>query len=141
MELRKELRDRYAARLGTKSEDVAITSSTSEGIARTINGLDLRAGDVILTSTDEHPGLLGPLASARDRHGVELELAAWDDLPDAVRAETALVACSHSPWLAVYQRTCFGSAAASTSPKRASLSMTPGTCRTARSARCGTSPR
>ena len=99
MELRKELRDRYAARLGTKSEDVAITSSTSEGIARTINGLDLRAGDVILTSTDEHPGLLGPLASARDRHGVELELAGWDDLPDAVRAETALVACSHINWV------------------------------------------
>ena len=93
MELRKELRDRYAARLGTKSEDVAITSSTSE--VQPVDG----AGDVILTSTDEHPGLLGPLASARDRHGVELELAAWDDLPDAVRAETALVACSHINWV------------------------------------------
>ena len=54
---------------------------------------------MILTSTDEHPGLLGPLASARDRHGVELELAAWADLPDAVRAETALVACSHINWV------------------------------------------
>jgi len=99
LELRSQLRDRYAARLGASPDDVAVTSSTSEGIARTVNGLELRAGDLVVTSTDEHPGLHGPLAGARDRRGVELRVVPWDDLPDAVEDRTALVACSHINWI------------------------------------------
>jgi L-cysteine/cystine lyase len=98
-DLRVQLRERYAARLGAEPLDVAITSSTSEGIARALNGLELRAGDVIVTSTDEHPGLYGPLTAARDRRGVEIRVAPWDDLVDAVDERTALVACSHVNWV------------------------------------------
>jgi L-cysteine/cystine lyase len=94
-----QLRERYAARLGARPEDVALTSSTSQGIGRTLNGLELRAGDLVVTSTDEHPGLYGPLAGARDRRGIELRVVAWDALVDAVDARTALVACSHVNWI------------------------------------------
>ena len=98
-ELRAELRARYAVRLGARPEDVAVTSSTSEGIARALNGLELRAGDLIVTSTDEHPGLLGPLAAARDRRGVEVRAVPWDELPDAADPRAVLVACSHVNWV------------------------------------------
>ena len=37
--------------------------------------LDLRAGDEIVTSDEEHPGVLGPLTAQRAR-GVEVRVAA-----------------------------------------------------------------
>ncbi|HEX3318013.1 MAG TPA: aminotransferase class V-fold PLP-dependent enzyme [Solirubrobacteraceae bacterium] len=98
-ELRVQLRERYAARLGAAPEDVAITSSTSEGVARALTGLDLRAGDVVVTSDDEHPGLYGPLGAARDQRGVELRVVPWDELPEAVDEQVRLVACSHINWV------------------------------------------
>ncbi|HEX3318435.1 MAG TPA: aminotransferase class V-fold PLP-dependent enzyme, partial [Solirubrobacteraceae bacterium] len=97
--LRVQLRERYAARLGARPEDVAITSSTSEGVARAVNGLGLRTGDVVVTSEDEHPGLYGPLAAARDQRGAQLRVVPWDELPDAVEADVRLVASSHVNWV------------------------------------------
>ena len=44
-ELRDQLRMRYAALLGADAADVPITTSTSEGIARALNGLSFRAGE------------------------------------------------------------------------------------------------
>src|SRR6266545_3652914 len=56
-----QLRDAYAGVLGCAPEDVALTTSTSDGIGRVLGGLELGPGDEILTSDSEHPGLLGPL--------------------------------------------------------------------------------
>src|SRR4051794_19535894 len=42
MEARGELRERYSGVLGAAAEDVAVTTSTSESIARVLVGLDLR---------------------------------------------------------------------------------------------------
>ena len=97
--LRDDLRSRYAGVLGAEAADVAITSCTSEGIARTLSGLTLRAGDLIVTSTDEHPGLLAPLGAARRRYGVEISTVPWEQLPDAVEERAVLVACSHVNWV------------------------------------------
>ena len=58
-------RDAYAGLLGASPDDVALTTSTSDGVARVLAGLDLRAGDEVLTSDAEHPGILGPLLGAR----------------------------------------------------------------------------
>ena len=46
-------------------------------------GLDLGPGDEILTSDEEHPGLLGPLAAARAR-GVAVRMAPLATLHEAV---------------------------------------------------------
>ena len=73
--LRDRQREAYAALLGAAPADVALTTSTSEGIARVVAGLELREGDEILTSDAEHPGLLGPLLGARMRHGVTIRTA------------------------------------------------------------------
>ena len=98
-ELRERLRSAYAGLLGARAQDVALTTSTSEGIVRVLLGLGLRDGDEIVTAPDEHPGLLGPLAAARNRLGVTIRTAAFEDLADAVTPATRLVACSHVSWV------------------------------------------
>jgi L-cysteine/cystine lyase len=99
-ELSGELRDAYAAALGCAAREVALTTCTSEGIAQIIGGLDLGAGDEILTSDEEHPGLLGALAGARDVKGVTVRMAPLANIADAVDPRTTrLVACSHVGWM------------------------------------------
>jgi selenocysteine lyase/cysteine desulfurase len=103
METMLSLRDRqrtaYAGRLGADPADVAITTCTSEGVVRVLAGLSLGPGDEVLTAPDEHPGLLGPLASLRARRGVDIRTAPFEDLADAVGRRTRLVACSHVSWV------------------------------------------
>jgi selenocysteine lyase/cysteine desulfurase len=98
MELDDLLRDGYARVLGCAVDDVALTTSTSEGIGAVLAGLDLGPGDEIVSSDQEHPGLLGPLRAARDR-GADVRLVAPTDLADAVGPRTRLVACSHVFWV------------------------------------------
>jgi selenocysteine lyase/cysteine desulfurase len=99
LDLRDRLRAAYADVLGAETADIALTTCTSDGIVRVLAGLDLGPGDEVLTAPDEHPGLLGPLASLRARRGVELRAVAFGDLADAVRPRTKLVACSHVSWV------------------------------------------
>jgi L-cysteine/cystine lyase len=93
-----ELRAGYARVLGCAVDDVALTTSTSEGIGQLLAGMELGPGDEIVTSDQEHPGLLGPLRAARDR-GASIRMVAFADLADAVGPDTRLVACSHVSWV------------------------------------------
>jgi len=92
-----DLRAAYAACVGCAPADLALTTSTTDGIARVLLALDLRPGEEIVTSDEEHPGLLGPLSAQRAR-GVRVRIAPWADLADAVGPDTRLVACSHVSW-------------------------------------------
>ena len=96
--LQDELRRAYAQELGCGPEDLALTTSTSEGLGRVLAGLELGPGDEIVTSDAEHPGLVGPLIAARDR-GVAIRAVPFRELADAVTASTTLVACSHVSWV------------------------------------------
>ena len=96
--LQGELRDAYARVLGCAAEDVALTTSTSEGLGVVLGGLELGADDEIVTSDSEHPGLVGPLIAARGR-GVRVTAVPLQEIPDAVTARTTLVACSHVSWV------------------------------------------
>ncbi len=91
------LRAAYAGVLNVTPDDIAVTTSTSEGMVRVIAGLELVAGDEILTSTTEHPGLLGPLAAAR-RRGILVRAVPLAEIADAVSPQTRFVACSHVDW-------------------------------------------
>jgi selenocysteine lyase/cysteine desulfurase len=93
-----ELRAGYARVLGCEPGQVALTTSTSEGLAKVIAGLRLGPGDEILTSDEEHPGLLGPLIAARAA-GAEVRAAPFASLASAVSPRTSLVACSHVSWI------------------------------------------
>jgi L-cysteine/cystine lyase len=97
-ELQAQLREGYARVLGCAVEDVALTTSTSEGVGAVMAGLDLGPGDEIVSSDQEHPGVIGPLKAARDR-GAEVRLVPLAELANAVRATTTLVACSHVGWV------------------------------------------
>ncbi|HEY2397678.1 MAG TPA: aminotransferase class V-fold PLP-dependent enzyme, partial [Solirubrobacteraceae bacterium] len=56
-------------------------------------------GEEILTSDEEHPGLLGPLGAARALGGVEVREVPLPQIAEAVGPRTRLVACSHVGWM------------------------------------------
>ena len=99
-ERRQEMRRRqaagYADCLGCAPDEISLTTSTSEGIATVVAGLG--AGDRIVTSDEEHPGVYGPLGEAR-RRGADVIVAPFDDLADAVEVSTTAVVCSHVSWI------------------------------------------
>jgi selenocysteine lyase/cysteine desulfurase len=97
-ELEAQLRESYARVLNAPAADVALTTSTSEGLGKVLAGLDLGPGDEIVTSDSEHPGLVGPLIAARAR-GVTITAVPLRDTADAVSSKTTLVACSHVSWV------------------------------------------
>jgi selenocysteine lyase/cysteine desulfurase len=98
-ELCDELRAAYATALGCGTGDVALTTCTTEGIALTIGGLGLGRGDEILTSDEEHPGLIGALSAARALRGVHVREVPLAQIAEGVGPRTRLVACSHVGWV------------------------------------------
>jgi len=98
-ELGRSLREVYARALTADAADVALTTSTTEGIGQVVMGMDLRPGDEILTSDEEHPGLLGALAAARDINGVSVREVPLALIAGEVGPATRLVACSHVGWV------------------------------------------
>jgi L-cysteine/cystine lyase len=99
MDLAGRLRAGYAEALGCEAEEVALTGSTTDGVNTVIAGLDLRPGDEVLTSDEEHPGVLAPLGRARRRHGISVRTAPFARIAEAVTSSTRLVACSHVSWV------------------------------------------
>ncbi len=91
------LRAAYSSLLGCDVAELALTTSTSEGIGAVLGGLDLGPGDEIVTSDNEHPGVVGPLLVAR-RRGAAVKAVPFNDVADAVSATTTLVAVSHVNW-------------------------------------------
>jgi L-cysteine/cystine lyase len=98
-ELGTALRGCYARALGCEAEEVALTTCTTEGLSIVIDGLALRPGDEILTTDEEHPGLLGVLAAARDANGAVVRMAPFEQIAEQVGPRTRLVACSHVSWM------------------------------------------
>jgi selenocysteine lyase/cysteine desulfurase len=98
-ELADRLREAYARALGAQTSEVALTTCTSEGLSSVIGGLGLKEGDEILTSDEEHPGLLGALAAERHLHGVSVRIVPFMSIAEAVEQRTRLVACSHVSWM------------------------------------------
>jgi L-cysteine/cystine lyase len=93
------LRGRVAGVMGCDPWEVALTGATTDGVNAVLSGLGLARGDEILTTDEEHPGLLAPLGLARVRHGVEVRVAPFDRIAEAVGPRTRLVACSHVSWV------------------------------------------
>jgi len=68
-------------------------------MAQVIGGLQLARGDEIVTSDEEHPGLLGALSAARELRGVDVREVPLGEVANAVGPRTRLVACSHVGWM------------------------------------------
>jgi selenocysteine lyase/cysteine desulfurase len=93
-----EVRAAYARVLHADPSDVALTGSTTDGCNTVLSGLVLRRGDRIVTSDEEHPGLLAPLGRLK-RLGMQVVVAPFAEIADAVTPDTRLVACSHVSWV------------------------------------------
>lgn len=89
----------YATLLGADEDRVALTTCTSDGLMVVVSGLNLRPGDEILTSDEEHPGLLGALQVARDLWGASVRMVPLAEIAQAVGKRTRLVACCHVGWM------------------------------------------
>ncbi len=96
VESRERIRAGIADVLGTSPELVALTDSTTRGCQVVIAGLGLGANDEVITTDQEHFGLLGPLHASGAR--VVVTQADESALLDAVTPRTRLIAVSHVLW-------------------------------------------
>jgi L-cysteine/cystine lyase len=101
--LRDGMRERVASLLHVEPQHVALTTSTTEGCNIVLSGLQLEAGDEIVTTDSEHFGLLGPLqvsgATLRVAHvGDRPPQEHFDLIGEQVSDHTRLIALSHVTW-------------------------------------------
>ena len=89
----------YATAMGADPSEVALTNSTTYGVNTVLAGLSLAPGDEIVTSDQEHPGVLAPLRRAQATYGVSVRVVPFAELPGEVHEGTRLVACSHVSWV------------------------------------------
>ena len=68
------LRGRIATLIGADLGELALTGSTTDGVNAALAALDLGPGDEVLTSDEEHPGVLAPLGALRERRGVSVRV-------------------------------------------------------------------
>jgi L-cysteine/cystine lyase len=94
--LRDELRAALGALVGASAEQVAITASTTDGCNIAVAGLDLGPDDEVVTTTDEHFGLVGPLHASGAR--VVVVPPDPEQILAAVTPRTRLLALSHVLW-------------------------------------------
>ena len=96
LDLRKRARVVLAGLVGAEPEQIALTGSTTDGCNIVLAGLDLQPEDEIVTTTEEHFGLLGPV------HVSGARVVAVDPDPEAVLAavtpRTRLLALSQVLW-------------------------------------------
>jgi L-cysteine/cystine lyase len=96
LRLRARVREALARLVGAPAEHVALTTSTTDGCNVVVAGLGLSPRDEVVTTTDEHPGLLLPLRVS----GARVVVVPPD--PDAILAavtpRTRLVAVSQVLW-------------------------------------------
>ena len=96
------LRAQLARVFGARSDEVALTHSTSEGISIVAWSLNWREGDEVVISNVEHPANVIPWYVLRDRFGIvirEIDLTTGTRLIDQVHRQlsdrTRMVSISH----------------------------------------------
>ncbi|MDX6480787.1 MAG: L-cysteine/cystine lyase [Gaiellaceae bacterium] len=94
--LRDQVRAGFAEVVGGSSEQIALTDSTTRGCQIVVAGLGLTPDDEIVTTDEDHFGLLGPLHASGVR--VVVTAANEDAVLAAVTPKTRLIAVSHVLW-------------------------------------------
>jgi L-cysteine/cystine lyase len=95
----------FAEVLDSEPERIALTHSTTGAVNLALGGLDWRAGDEIVSTDAEHPGLDGPLDELARRYGVVVhraEVLGAADTAGPIEAlltdRTRMIAVSHVLW-------------------------------------------
>lgn len=95
-----------AALFGADPDEIALTHSATEGLGTALIGLTWNPDDEIVTTLEEHPGLMMPLALLARRFGVVTRYADIGDgasgvveaLASQITSRTRLIALSHVLW-------------------------------------------
>jgi L-cysteine/cystine lyase len=103
-ELRERVREKLAALIQVPAENLALTTSTTNGCNIVLGGLQLGPEDEVVTTDEEHFGLLGPLHMSGARVRVaETRGLSGDEALERLLAEvgprTRLLALSHVSWV------------------------------------------
>jgi L-cysteine/cystine lyase len=96
LDLRDQLRTRLAALVRVEPAQVALTSSTTESCNVVLAGFGLGPEDEVVTTAEEHFGLLGPLHASGAR--VVVAPAEPEAILAAVTPRTRLLAVSQVTW-------------------------------------------
>ena len=96
LDLRKQARAALAGLVGAEPEQISLTGSTTDGCNIVLAGLDLQPEDEIVTTSEEHFGLIGPV-HASGAHVVVVEPDP-DAILAAVTPRTRLLALSQVLW-------------------------------------------
>jgi L-cysteine/cystine lyase len=91
---------------GADADEIALTHSATEGLGIALMGLSWTPGDEIISTLEEHPGLMVPLALLARRFGVVTRYAHIGDgasgvveaLESQITSRTRLIALSHVLW-------------------------------------------
>jgi L-cysteine/cystine lyase len=103
LSLRSGVREEIARLIGALPENIALTSSTTDGCNIVVSGLRLGPEDEVVTTNSEHPGLLLPLHVS----GARIRVAdvagkpsgeALETILSCVTPRTRLLALSHVLW-------------------------------------------
>src|SRR5918995_594108 len=95
-----------ASIFGADADEIALTHSATEGLGTALMGMTWRPGDEVITTFEEHPGLMLPLALLARRFGVITRYADIGDgasggveaLADRITSRTRVIAVSHVLW-------------------------------------------
>jgi L-cysteine/cystine lyase len=96
------IRGEVAALVGADRHQIALTQSTSDGLAAVIDDIDWQPGDEVVTTSIEHEACTAPLARVAQRTGIHIRIARLppvhseniDWLLTEISARTRLVAFS-----------------------------------------------
>jgi L-cysteine/cystine lyase len=95
-----------ASIFGADADEMALTHSATEGLGTALMGMTWNPGDEVVTTFEEHPGLILPLALLARRFGVITRYADIGDgasgvveaLADRITSRTRVIALSHVLW-------------------------------------------
>jgi L-cysteine/cystine lyase len=96
LDLRKQSRAALAGLVGAEPEQISLTGSTTDGCNIVLAGLDLQPEDEIVTTSEEHFGLIGPVHTSGAR--VVVVEPDSEAIRDAVTPRTRLLALSQVLW-------------------------------------------
>ena len=102
-----DTRELIAGELGVAPETISLVENTSTGSNIALWGLDWRAGDHLILSDHEYPGVVAAVEQVRRRF--DLKVTRWsldmhtperllEDLSSHLRSNTRLLVLSHIPW-------------------------------------------
>lgn len=91
------IREDLAREFGCSPEELALTRNTSEGLHTVILGMPLKAGDEVLTTTQDYPSMLSSLEQRATREGIVVKKFKYPSPPKSPRELTELFLANITP--------------------------------------------